>query len=82
MQEPKMKNNKKDKSKDNNVSKTDLPDMKTNSQTTNSGKSMKEKLGGNISATRSTQLRATILVTAVMVTTKRPLKAITVSRKS
>ena len=46
MQKPKAKNNKTNDNKNNNISKTDLPDMKTNSQTTNSGKSMKEKLGG------------------------------------
>lgn len=37
------KNNKK-KKKTGNESATDLPDIKTNAQTTNSGKSMKEKI--------------------------------------
>jgi len=41
----KVAKNNKDKNKsDRNKSKTDLPDMKTNSQTENKGKSMKEKI--------------------------------------
>jgi len=38
------KNNKDTDKSERNKSKTDLPDMKTNSQTENTGKSMKEKI--------------------------------------